>query len=41
MWPTVTDAQAERTEINRINGQEGVSLVLTKAAGCQRRHGRG
>ncbi|HZO91749.1 MAG TPA: efflux RND transporter permease subunit [Chthonomonadaceae bacterium] len=28
---TVSDGQAERTEINRINGREGVSLVLTKA----------
>ncbi len=29
---TVTDALAERTAINRINGHEGVSLVIIKAA---------
>jgi HAE1 family hydrophobic/amphiphilic exporter-1 len=29
---TVTDGQAERTEINRINGREGISLILTKAS---------
>jgi HAE1 family hydrophobic/amphiphilic exporter-1 len=29
---TVTDAQAEQTAINRINGHDGVSLVLTKAS---------
>lgn len=28
---TVEDSSAERATINRINGQEGVSLVLTKA----------
>jgi HAE1 family hydrophobic/amphiphilic exporter-1 len=29
---TVTDGRAARQEINRIDGQEGVSLVLTKAS---------
>src|SRR5262249_46304296 len=29
---TVTDGKAEQTEINRINGREGVSLLLTKAS---------
>ena len=28
---TVTDAQAERSAINRINGREGVSIVLIKS----------
>jgi HAE1 family hydrophobic/amphiphilic exporter-1 len=29
---TVTEAQAERTAINRINGRDGVSLLLTKSS---------
>jgi HAE1 family hydrophobic/amphiphilic exporter-1 len=29
---TVTDAKAEQTSINRINGHDGVSIVLTKAS---------
>lgn len=29
---SVADTQAERTEINRVNGRDGISLVFTKAA---------
>src|SRR5262249_43298086 len=28
---TITDSRAERTEINRVNGVDGISIVVTKA----------
>jgi len=33
---TVTDTKAEQAAINRINGHDGVSLVLTKASDAVR-----